>query len=84
MIMTEGSQQDEINHGRRLMIGPSGRLGSRRMQGSIDNEVSCLPPIGSRIFWYVSISFCISVNFLAIVPPNFICNCDQNPSISAD
>ncbi|XPT00897.1 hypothetical protein M3J09_010045 [Ascochyta lentis] len=51
MIVTEGSQQDEINHGRRLMIGPSGRVGSRNMQGVVDNEVSCLPPIGSRIFW---------------------------------
>ncbi|KAF1358696.1 P-loop containing nucleoside triphosphate hydrolase protein [Lizonia empirigonia] len=51
MIVTDGSQQDEMNQGRRLMIGPSGRVGSRNMQGTVDNEVSCLPPIGSRIFW---------------------------------
>lgn len=51
MIVTDGSQQDELNQGRRIMIGPSGRIGSRNMQGTVDNEVSCLPPIGSRIFW---------------------------------
>lgn len=84
MIVTEGSQQDELNHGRRFMIGPSGRLGSRKMQGSIDNEVSCLPPIGSRIFWYVSILFSILINPLAIVSPNFLCNWGYNPNVSAD
>lgn len=51
MIVTEGSQQDEMNIGRRVMIGPSGRLGHRNMQGTVGNEVSCVPPIGSRIFW---------------------------------
>lgn len=51
MIVTEGSQQDEMNYSRRLMIGPSSRVGHRNMQGTIENEVTCSPPIGSRIFW---------------------------------
>lgn len=51
MIVTEGSQQDEMIHPRRLMMSASGRVGSRNMQGVIDNDVSCLPPVGSRIFW---------------------------------
>jgi hypothetical protein len=51
MIVTGGTQEDEMNHGRRFMIGPSGRLGTRNVQTTFDSEVSCLPPIGSRIFW---------------------------------
>lgn len=51
MIVTEGSQQEEYQYPRRIMIGPSGRVGSRKMQETVDNEVSCLPPIGSQIFW---------------------------------
>ncbi|KAJ8114697.1 hypothetical protein OPT61_g3475 [Boeremia exigua] len=51
MIVTEGSQYDEMNFSRRLMIGPSSRVGYRNMQGVVDNEVTCSPPIGSRIFW---------------------------------
>ena len=55
MIVTEGSQQDESGYAslmaRRLMIGPTGKAGYRNKQASVENQVSCSPPLGSRIFW---------------------------------
>ncbi len=51
LIVTDGSQQDDVGYGRRLMIGPSSRVGYRNMQAIVENEVKCVPPIGSRIFW---------------------------------
>jgi hypothetical protein len=36
---------------RRLMIGPTGKAGHRNKQASVKNQVSCSPPLGSRIFW---------------------------------
>ncbi|KAF2998193.1 hypothetical protein E8E13_004337 [Curvularia kusanoi] len=51
MIVTEGAQQDDMMYARRLMIGPSSRGGHHNVQTSVDNEVSCFPPLGSRIFW---------------------------------
>jgi chaperone BCS1 len=56
MIVTEsGSQQESMsgyNHG--LMMSTSGGINRYRKakgKGSVENEVSCSPPIGSQIFW---------------------------------
>lgn len=51
IIVTEGSQQDDMLSRSRWMIGPTGRGGRGKKQASVEHEVSCSPPIGSRIFW---------------------------------
>lgn len=54
MIVTDnGSQQDTMSrHQPHFMIGNGGaRYRQVRRRGSVDNQVSCSPPIGSRIFW---------------------------------
>jgi chaperone BCS1 len=55
MIVTEGSQQEDMGYAgfmaRRFMIGPTGKGGPRNKKASVENQVSCSPPLGSRIFW---------------------------------
>jgi hypothetical protein len=55
MIVTEGSQQEDMGYtgfmARRFMIGPTGKAGHRNKKASVENQVSCSPPLGSRIFW---------------------------------
>jgi chaperone BCS1 len=55
MIVTEGSQQEDMGYAgfmaRRFMIGPTGKGGHRNKKASVENQVSCSPPLGSRIFW---------------------------------
>ena len=55
MIVTEGSQQDDMGYGSlmaRRLVGPTKKHGHRNQQASVEDQMSCLPPIGSRIFWY--------------------------------